>query len=165
MKRRNVEVYAERRLAVNDGRFAVRAAIEGVGLLSAAARARVSGPRRGALSPSSTKGAPPLDGMLLLRVEGGSGRAEGAGGVFPRGWPAPGSRMNRSVCAKCEAAIQFSPAEREWNQPALRLWAETAPRRKARLPAQFAFTGRDLQQPALRRERQFRAKCGDSQRK
>jgi len=66
MKRRNVEVHAERRLAVNDGRFAVRAAIEGVGLLQAPldyVRADLAVGRL--VTVLDEWAPPPLDGMFL----------------------------------------------------------------------------------------------------
>jgi len=66
MKRRTVEVHAERRLAVNDGRFAVRAAIEGVGLLQAPLDYVRAGLAAGRLVTVLDDWAPPpLDGMFL----------------------------------------------------------------------------------------------------
>ena len=66
MKRRNVEVHAERRLAVNDGRFAVRAAIEGVGLLQAPLEHVRADLAVGRLVTVLDEWAPPpLDGMFL----------------------------------------------------------------------------------------------------
>ena len=66
MKRRTVEVHAERRLAVNDGRFAVRAAIEGVGLLQAPLDYVRADLAAGRLVTVLDDSAPPsLDGMFL----------------------------------------------------------------------------------------------------
>ena len=66
MKRRTVEVHAERRLAVNNGRFAVRAAIEGVGLLQAPLDYVRTDLAAGRLVTVLDDWAPPpLDGMFL----------------------------------------------------------------------------------------------------
>ncbi len=66
MKRRVVEVHAEGRLVVNDGRFAVWAAIEGVGLLQAPldyVGADLAAGRLVAVLDDWTT--PPVDGMFL----------------------------------------------------------------------------------------------------
>jgi DNA-binding transcriptional LysR family regulator len=66
MKRRTVEVHAERRLAVNNGRFAVRAAIEGLGLLQAPLDYVRTDLAAGRLVTVLDDWAPPpLDGMFL----------------------------------------------------------------------------------------------------